>query len=198
VNENENNTLLCDAASLGHTDEVARLVQLCDARWRDNAALRAAAKNGHTRCVELLIPHSSAQDNESWALRSAASYGHYECVKLLMGVSHPDDFPMILGAAAQAGCRKSVALVLQHVSNVESITEALETAVIHKHYDCVDILYPRADVGAALDRLLNDFYSARYEHCWRPVRDRYNAEQQNTVLREAVHDARPSSRTAKI
>lgn len=198
MSENENNHLLCKAAAEGNTDEVARLVELCDVKCGGNLALREAAKMGQTRCVELLIPHSSARDNESWALRTAAVHGRYECVKLLMGVSDPNDFPFALESASMGGCHKSVALVLQQVSDVKSVTKALETAVINEHYDCVDILYPRADVGAALERLQLIKKSHPYKKCWRPVQDRYDAEQQNTVLREAVGDMQPSSRSAKI
>lgn len=181
----QNNLLLCEAAAEGNVDDVTRLVQLCDAKWLNNLALREAACCGHTRCVELLIPHSSARDNNSLALREAAANGRHECVKLLMGVSDPNDFPNILRYAAQGGCHKSLALMLPHVSDAKSVTVALETAVIHKRYDCVDVLYPHANVGAALESLTNSY--AHYQKFWQPLQDRYDAEQQNATLCHAVN-----------
>lgn len=196
MNGNENNHLLCEEASRGHIDDVARLVQLCDARWFNNAALRAAARMGHTRCVELLIPHSSVQDHNSWALREASANGHYECVKLLMAVSDPNDFPVILENVARVGCRKSVTFVLQQVSNVQNVTAALKIAAIHNHYDCVDILYPHADVGAALDCLIHSY--AHHQKFWQPLQDRYNAEQQKTSLECAVGAVEHTFRVSKL
>lgn len=191
----QNNFSLCEAAAEGNVDDVSRLVQLCDASWFDNLALREAACGGHTRCVELLIPHSSVHKN-SLALREAAANGRHECVKILIGVCDPNDFPNILQSVVRGGCSKSVALVLQQVSNIEIITAALEIAAIHNRCDCVDLLYPHANVGAALESLTNSY--AHYQKFWQPLQNRYDAEQQNTVLREAVRDVQHSARSAKI
>ncbi len=194
---NENNYLLCEAAAEGNVEEVARLVQLCDARWCENAALREAACGNYPLCVELLILHSTAHDNDSWALRDAAEKGHHECVKLLIDVSDPDDFPIVLENATRAGCSKSVALVLQYVSNIRIVTAALEIAVMNSHYDCVDVLYPGANVVAALENL-----TSYYPHCqkfWQPLQDRYNAEQQKIALNSAVESTHiPTPRSSKM
>lgn len=194
--EDDNNYELCDAATEGDFDEVVRLVQLCDARWGYNAALRDAAENGHAQCVEVLIPHSTPKENDSWALREACENGHFECVKLLLPHSDPNDFCVALENAAREGCAKSVDLILPQVSNVVALTSALEIAAINGHYDCVEVLYPHANVGRALNNL-HEYYS-RYKDNWSGLQDRFDAEQQKIVLEQVVDTPLPPSRLKKM
>ena len=197
MDNDDNNFALCEAVQDGDEAEVARLAQLCDPSWCENAALREAVENNHVGCVQLLIPKSQPHDNESWAMRDAARLGHFECLKLLLPVSAPSDLDETLENAARSGCARSVAFVLEYVDDLHTITGALEIAAVNAHCECVDVLYPKADVCLALHNL-KEYYS-HYHDEWLPLQDRYDAEQQKTVLHGCVDTPKTTAtRRAKI
>ena len=82
-----NDHKLIEAATIGDTEEVQRLIPISDPKALDSRALRWAVHNGHAECVKLLIPVSDPKVLDSEALRWAAHNGHTECVKLLIPVS---------------------------------------------------------------------------------------------------------------
>lgn len=197
TNNDDNNFALCEAAQDGDEAKVARLVQLCDPSWCENAALREAVENNHVGCVQLLIPKSQPHENDSWAMRDAAKYGYFECLKLLLPVSDPRDLGETLENAARAGCAHSVAFVLEYIDDLHTITGALEVAAVNSHHDCVDVLYPKADVSLALHNLKT--YYSHYQDEWLPLYERYNAEQQKIVLTTCVDTSKTTAtRRAKI
>lgn len=198
MDNDDNNFALCEAVQDGDEAEVARLAQLCDPSWCENAALREAVEYNHVGCVQLLIPKSQPHDNDSWAMREAAKLGHFECLKLLLPVSDPADLGETLCNAARAGCAQSVAFVLGYlgdVDDVRDITTALEIAAMNSHYDCVDVLYSKADVELALKNL-KAYYPHYHDECL-PLHDRYDAEQQKIVLNGCVGGS-TTVRRAKI
>lgn len=142
--------LLIDAAACGNVDEVQRL------RWEravtniaatDGSALCWAAYYGHSACVAVLPPTEIIPQK---TLR-----GYSSCdVGVLMALVMTEICPLRL--AASQGHSACVRLLL----NAPNIDGALIEAAIGGHEECMDILYPLADVTAVLQYLHENYLDA--------------------------------------
>lgn len=144
------------AARMGHTDDVARLIN--PSYSLNSFALEKAAEKGHAECVKLLIPVSEPGQDDSQALQLAAQNGQAECVRLLIPVSDMNGCTA-LRSAAMNGHSDCVAL-LKDVSNLQANKEALLWAVGNGHTECVKRLMTVMDVqwwdNAALISAVNN------------------------------------------
>lgn len=73
---------------------------------------------------------------------------------------------------------------------------ALLCAAVYSHFDCVDVLYPLADVKKTLENL-NLYYSSRKDQ-WRFLEERYYAEQQKIVLNACIETPNTTTRVSKL
>ncbi len=139
--------LLIDAAACGNIDEVQRLHGM--GTVDDGSALCWAAYYGHSACVAVLrstviIPQKTLRGYSScdvglamilvmmepYPLHLAASQGHAACVRLLLETDAPD------------------------------IDGALAKAALGGHEECMDILYPLANVPATLQHIRENYSNA--------------------------------------
>lgn len=162
-----------------------------------NAVVGWAALHGHTECLEYVMnrdQHSNGRHTQTptkrLPLELAAQYRNVECVKLLIGVSSCEAGSAALIAAAKSGCVKSVELLLQGNFEFMGVNLALYFAALNTNCDCVDALYPLANVQQTLEQL--NTTQARYKNSWRFLEERYCAEQQNIVLNTAVETSQPT------
>lgn len=152
-----NTKLLAQAAKQGNLKELEKLIAISDPTSNDSEALLLAATWGHTQCVERLIPVSNPNDDDGYFLIYAAQRGQVECLQLLLPY-------------CDAKLNNSL---------------ALQCAVIGGHWECVDALYAHSDVHVALTDLDNNNARHHYEK-WQPLRERWESEQQQQRLTQAV------------
>lgn len=116
-----------------------------------------AAKQGNVDEVRRLIPISHCADWNSRPLINAVYGGHVECVRLLIPVSNPKDYNKALWFASGRDSVECVKLLLEVADPLHNNSQALQSAVIHKNQEIVDLLYPLSDPDAALKQILNKF-----------------------------------------
>lgn len=122
-----------------------------------------AAKQGNVGEVRRLIPISHCADWNSHPLINAVRGEHVECVRLLIPVSNPKDYNTALVFACGRDSVECVKLLLEVADPLYNHSQALQSAVINKNQEIVDLLYPLSDPDAALKHLLNTF-----KHTLRP------------------------------
>lgn len=120
--------LLWEAAKQGNADEVRRLIPISYCAQWNSTPLLNAVRNGHAECVKLLIPVSNPKDYNT-ALWFASARDSVECVQLLLTVADP-----------------------KHKNS-----QALQSAVIHKKQEIIDLLYPLSDPDTALAEITTRF-----------------------------------------
>jgi len=133
------------------------IVQFLRALFADKNAnmhlLWEASKQGHVDEVRRLIPISYCADWNSHPLINAARGGHAECVRLLIPVSNPKDYNTALWMASSRDSVECVKLLLAVADPLHNHSQALQSAVINKNQEIIDLLYPVSDPDAALDQI---------------------------------------------
>lgn len=133
--------LLIDAAACGDVDEVQRLRAIA---VDDGSALCWAAYYGHSACVAVLRPTAIISQK---TLR-----GYSSCdVGALVVIAMTGVCPLHL--AASQGHASCVRLLL----DAPDIDGALVEAAVGGHEECVDVLYPLANVPATLQHIRENY-----------------------------------------
>lgn len=133
--------LLIDAAACGNVDEVERLRGIA---VDDGSALCWAAYYGHSACVAALRPTA--------ILSQKTLRGYSSCdVGILVALVMTGVCPLHL--AASQGHTACVRLLL----DAPDIDGALVKAVVRGHEECVDVLYPLANIPAALQHIHENY-----------------------------------------
>lgn len=198
MNSIDNNTkLLIKAAEMGKTSELQRLLPISDPKAHDSLALRWAAKHGHIECVHILIPASNPLSMHSQALRNAAEGGFSDCVAALIPVSDPkDNDSEALRWAADERHVECVRLLIPVSNPKDRDSEALQWAARSGAHECVDLLIDVSDVAVAINNLY--IHAPNDYDRWGFLAQRWDAEQQNTILREHAGTASKFSAARKI
>lgn len=152
----DNSIALRWAAGVGDVECVRELIPVTHSSQNGLSIsfLCAAAEAGHEQCVQLLI----AEDIQlnTTALWCAAVRGQANCVKTLIPVSDPKfDNSCALEAAARGGHLECVKLLLP----VSDPNAALKEALINKHEECAEILYPYSNLAQTIYELNQYFYN---------------------------------------
>lgn len=169
-------------------------------------AIGAAAANNHAQCLRYLMnpqPNSNGvygalpERGYTLPLLIAAKHGHVECMNVLLPVSDPQYFWLVLNEAAKQGCVHGVELLLaQKCIEYTDMETPLLCAAVYSHLNCVDALYPLADVQKTLENL-NLYYSS-CKNQWRFLEERYYAEQQKIVLNACIETPSTTTRVSKL
>lgn len=199
------NKAFIQAAKHGQLECLNVLKSKIDLNTQDRA-IGAAAANNHAQCVRYLMnpqPNSNGvygtvqRATNTLPLLIAAEHGHVECMNVLLPVSDPQYLWLVLNEAAKQGCLHGVELLLaQNCIEYMVMETALLCAAVYSHFDCVDVLYPLADVKKTLENL-NLYYSSRKDQ-WRFLEERYYAEQQKIVLNACIETPNTTTRVSKL
>lgn len=158
-------------------------------------AVMFAVKHNSVACLEVLVStHPLLQYTN--AFYGAAQNGLLECVQLLSPYVTKATFGQALESAARDGRTSTVVFLSDKIEEQSFFNTALRTAALRQQYDCVDVLYPLAQIDEVL-RLLHQYFIGRRSD-WGFLEERYNAEQQKTTLARAVGAGDHTSRVSKL
>lgn len=156
----QNTQLLVEAAKMGNTVEVKRLIPLSNPKLDGSLALHWAAINGHIECVELLIPVSDdiTQPTQKNTVHVAAAYEEVGQTFTLRANS------LFLIEAARNGDSDEVARLIP-ISDLKATgNKSLQIAAQKGHVECVKLLIPvtnpKAKNNKALCEAANHGHSA--------------------------------------
>ena len=145
--------------------------------------LMAAAEKGDTHSVALYVQSCDEQTKQQ-LLETAARHNHANCVELLVSECSSGSVGWVLNELIRENCVKGVVCVLEYVDNIRVFNAALGMSALCNQQECLNILYPLADVPLVLRSLREQYYSYNFNS----LENMYNAEQQKTVLTCAVEN----------
>lgn len=217
---------LCTAAEQGNTAEVERLISLCTPQMQGSYPLRAAAAGGHVDCLKILLPVSDPLVYQSNALLKAVEKRHTACIELLAPVSsieqnhfiesiianHWDGLSLLIAHsqsknaemanislvfAARHGRPEIVTHLIDQADATHHDSAAIVWAIINGHSECVDLLYSLSDMKQVMAHFANTTYQFQNDSVFENVKQRYEAEQQRTVLQKSLEDIQTSHHRAR-
>lgn len=159
-----NSEALVQAAQNGHARCVEIVLTQCKDERENMRALIAAAENGHARCVELLIPCSGFFKKDNCALSLAAANGHTEVVRMLMKVSPKQTIDDALMAAVSNGnheCAKELIAKASRGAKNEALIEAARCG----YASCVEVLIPVSHTKAKDSQALRSAVLGQHTQC---------------------------------
>lgn len=188
-------TPLFEAIANNNPDDVAWWLSLGAPLKVVEGAVMLAVQHNSVACLEVLVStHPLLQHTNAFYF--AAHSGLLECVQLLSPHVTKATFGQALESAARDGRTSTVVFLSEKVEEQSFFNTALRTAALYQQYDCVDVLYPLAQIDEVV-RLLHQYFIGRRPD-WSFLEERYNAEQQKTTLVGAVGAGGHTSRVSKL
>lgn len=158
-------------------------------------AVMLAVKHNRVACLDVLVSTHPLLPYTN-AFYAAALNGLLECVQLLSPYVTKAAYGQALISAAADGHTSTVVFLSHKIEEQSFLNTALRNAALYQQYDCVNVLYPLAQIDEVL-RLLHKYFINRRPD-WGFLEERYNAAQQKTTLVGAVGAVEHTSLVSKL